>query len=144
VQRGDGGSVGVGECLPATQAPGFVGGGVLLALEGLTDATLQLRSGGLGEGDGGQRREVDLVMQDQVDDPADQRGGLAGAGAGLDEQGARQARGGDDVAGGLIDEGAHVCTSSSTRRSRTRSSGAATFASAWSPRSRGHTWSKSQ
>src|SRR5690606_11648897 len=124
-----------------------VGGLADLLLEGLPDAVAQLGGGRVGEGDGRDVGERHPLDEHEVGDAPHERGGLAGACARLDEQGATEAGARDEVADVLVD--GHASTSASagsggSNRARTASCGAATFASAWVPRWTGHTRSKSQ
>ena len=109
--------VGVGERGRGTgRAPSPSGRSVGPALERDPDPGRQLGGGGLGEGDGGdarpaarRRRATRLAMR------STSCGGLAGAGAGLDEQGAVQTGAADEVAGAGV--------GSQRRRSRRRLGG---------------------
>ena len=112
VQRGDGGLVdlveGHRQARPDLGGEGGVDGALL---EGGADALAQLGGGGLGEGDGGELAQPGGAAADEPDDAGDEGGGLAGAGARLDEQRGVEVVG-DAVAHGLVGEGGgHAGTS---------------------------------
>ena len=81
------------------------------------EAELHLAGGLLGEGDGDERAQRGLARSQEREDALDERGGLAGAGRGLDdERGVEIVR--DARAGLVIDElcdSAHFCLRSSRR-----------------------------
>lgn len=66
-------------------------------LEVHVHAALQLCGGGLGERDGRDLGERDAVVEDEVGDALHQLRGLAGAGAGLHEERAVEARAADEL-----------------------------------------------
>ena len=145
VEGGDGSEVGLGNRDSTPFTFGRVGGGLGPAFELHPDAALQLGRRGLGERDGGDLGESDTPVDDEVGDPFDELRRLAAAGPGLDEQRASETTAADELPSRGVDDldlGAHGASGS--RRSRMRSSGAPTLASACSPRSREHTRSNSQ
>ena len=86
VQGADGGAVELVERDPAAVADLGAGAGVGLSLELLADPVAQLGGGLVGEGDGGDVGQLGGSARHQSHHPVDQRGRLARAGAGLDEQ----------------------------------------------------------
>ncbi len=112
VQRGDGGLVdlveGHRQARPDLRREGGIDGALL---ERGADALAQLGGCGLGEGDGGELAQPGRAAADQAHDAGDEGGGLAGAGARLDEQRGVEVVG-DAVAHGLVGEGGgHAGTS---------------------------------
>jgi hypothetical protein len=116
VQRGDGRDVELLERGAGTVGEDRVGTRRVVD-EGLADAVAQFGGRGLGEGDGCELPERHLLVQHEPHDAGDERGGLAGAGAGLDEERLVDAVGGDAGADVLVDEpvggGAHGAGTSS-------------------------------
>jgi hypothetical protein len=107
VEGADGGPVELAEGVAAARRLLRRGGGVgLPALQLSPHPVAQLGAGLLGEGDGGDLAESHRARSDEGDDPCHQRGGLAGAGPGLHEQGGAEV-GRDALAGGVVGRGGH-------------------------------------
>mgnify|MGYP000026475081 CR=1 FL=1 len=89
VEGADGGPVELVDGGGAAFDGGVVAGGASRLgglLEHLTDAVSKFGGSLLGEGDGGNGAEFGAAGGDQLEHPVDERGRLAGAGPGFDEQ----------------------------------------------------------
>ncbi len=101
VQGADGRTVELLQGEPGTRSDVTSGIGLGRLLQCGPDAVAQLGARLLGEGDGGDTAELDLAARHQGQDAVDQGRGLAGSGAGLDEEGGVEVLG-DPLARRLI------------------------------------------